>query len=52
MKRSPRDAQVRALAEKHGIPYVEMGFHSATFYLLAQLRNMSTALTELGNPNL
>ena len=43
---------MKALAEKHNIPYVEMGFHSATWYLLSELRNMSTALSELGNPNL
>jgi len=44
--------RVRALAEKHGIPYVELGFPSAVALCLRQLRTMSTALAELGNPNL
>jgi len=43
---------VRTLADQHGIQYMELGFHSAVFLCLHELRNMSSALAAFGNPNL
>ena len=39
--------RVRALAEKHGVPYIQLGFFEANWVCLSELHKMSTSLVAM-----